>query len=374
MIVVTGGAGFIGSAIVQKLNQREVSDILVVDDLDHEEKKKNLAALKYTDLQDKTAFLKAIQARPQKSPIKAIIHMGACSSTTETNREFLTQNNFEYTRYLAEFSLERKIRFIYASSAATYGDGAHGYLDDESQLDPLTPLNLYGDSKHRFDLWARDEKAFDKIVGLKYFNVYGPNEYHKGDMQSLVRKGFFQIQETGKMRLFKSYKPKYTDGGQERDFLYIKDAVAMTLFFLDHPKVGGLFNVGSGTARNWNHLAKALFSALGKEPNIEYIDMPASIRDQYQYHTKGPNGQNPKSGIRRAPNLPGRRHQRLRAELPAPKKTPGGMRLTFSIHGLKLPAVGFEQIDDVHVAIGDGDVYGFPTIGAFGVDVCALVN
>jgi len=296
MIVVTGGAGFIGSAIVQKLNQRGMSDILVVDDLDHEEKKKNLAVLKYTDLQDKTAFLKTIQARAPKSPIKAIIHMGACSSTTETNREFLTQNNFEYTRYLAEFSLEQKIRFIYASSAATYGDGAHGYLDDESQLDPLTPLNLYGDSKHRFDLWARNEKAFDNIIGLKYFNVYGPNEYHKGDMQSLVRKGFFQIQETGKMRLFKSYKQEYTDGGQERDFLYIKDAVAMTLFFLDHPNIGGLFNVGSGTARNWNHLAKALFSALGKEPNIEYIEMPTSIRDQYQYHTQAQMGKILKAG------------------------------------------------------------------------------
>jgi ADP-L-glycero-D-manno-heptose 6-epimerase len=296
MIVVTGGAGFIGSAIVQKLNQRGVSDILVVDDLDHEEKKRNLAVLKYADLQNKAAFLKAIQARTHKSPIKAIIHMGACSSTTETNREFLTQNNFEYTRHLAEFSLEKNVRFIYASSAATYGDGAHGYLDDESQLDPLTPLNLYGDSKHRFDLWARDKKAFDKIVGLKYFNVYGPNEYHKDDMQSLVRKGFFQIQETGKMRLFKSNKPEYTDGGQERDFLYIKDAVAMTLFFLDHPKVGGLFNVGSGTARNWNHLAHALFSALGKEPNIEYIEMPASIRDQYQYHTQAQMGKIQKAG------------------------------------------------------------------------------
>jgi ADP-L-glycero-D-manno-heptose 6-epimerase len=296
MIVVTGGAGFIGSAIAQELNQRGISNILMVDDLDHEEKKKNLNSVKYADLQSKTAFLNAIQSRSLKSPITALIHMGACSSTTETDQAFLTKNNFEYTRHLAEFCLEKGIRFIYASSAATYGDGTEGYLDDESQLDSLTPLNLYGDSKQRFDLWARDEKAFNKIVGLKYFNVYGPNEYHKGDMQSLVRKGFFQIRKTGKMRLFKSYKPEYADGGQERDFLYIKDAVAMTLFFLDHSKIGGLFNVGSGTARNWNHLAKALFSALDKEPNIEYIDMPTSIRDQYQYHTQALMGKICKAG------------------------------------------------------------------------------
>jgi len=296
MIVVTGGAGFIGSAIVQELNRRGNSNILLVDDPDHEEKEKNLNAVKYAELQNKTAFLTAIQARSLTTPITAIIHMGACSSTTETNREFLTQNNFEYTRHLAGFSLERGIRFIYASSAATYGDGAEGYLDDESRLDTLRPLNLYGESKQRFDLWARDKGAFNKIVGLKYFNVYGPNEYHKGDMQSLVRKGFFQIQETGKMRLFQSYKDEYSDGGQERDFLYIKDAVAMTLFFLDRPEIGGLFNVGSGSARNWNHLAHALFSALGKETNIEYIEMPPSIRDQYQYHTKAQMGKIRKAG------------------------------------------------------------------------------
>lgn len=296
MIVVTGGAGFIGSAIVHELNVRGIVNILVVDDVDHDEKAKNLAAVKYADLQGKVDFLKAIQSRSLTSPITAIIHMGACSSTTETDQKFLTTNNFEYTRHLAEFSLEKGIRFIYASSAATYGDGAQGYLDDESQLNALKPLNLYGDSKQRFDLWAKDKGAFDKIVGLKYFNVYGPNEYHKGDMQSLVRKGFFQIQETGKIRLFKSYKPEYNDGGQERDFLYVKDAVAMTLFFLDRPEIGGLFNVGSGSARNWNHLAEALFSALGKDPNIEYIDMPLSIRDQYQYHTQAEMGKICKAG------------------------------------------------------------------------------
>jgi len=296
MIVVTGGAGFIGSAIVQELNNRGISRILVVDDVDHEEKEKNLTAVKYANLQSKVDFLQAIQSRSLTPSVTTIIHMGACSSTTETDREFLTKNNFEYTRDLAEFSLERGVRFIYASSAATYGDGAQGYLDDESRLDSLRPLNLYGDSKQRFDLWVREKGVFDKIVGLKYFNVYGPNEYHKGDMQSLVRKGFFQIQETGTIRLFKSYKPEYADGGQERDFLYIKDAVAMTLFFLDRPDVGGLFNAGSGTARNWNHLAQALFSALGKEPNIEYIEMPPSIRDQYQYHTQAEMGKIRKAG------------------------------------------------------------------------------
>jgi len=296
MIVVTGGAGFIGSAIVETLNARGMSNIVIVDDVDHPEKEKNLAALKYTDLISKDAFLARVQSGSPTPEASAIIHMGACSSTTETDREFLRENNFEYTRHLAEFSLQQGVRFIYASSAATYGDGALGYLDDESQLTALRPLNLYGGSKQQFDLWARDKGAFETIVGLKYFNVYGPGEYHKGDMQSLVRKGYYQIQETGKMRLFKSYKPDYADGGQERDFLYIKDAVAMTLFFLDHPTIGGLFNVGSGKARNWNALAHALFSAMGKEPNIEYIEMPASIRDQYQYHTQAEMGKIRKAG------------------------------------------------------------------------------
>ncbi len=296
MIVVTGGAGFIGSAIVHELNNRGISKILVVDDVDHEEKEKNLAGVKYAHLQGKSDFLQSIQSRSLTQPATAIIHMGACSTTTETDRAFLTKNNFEYTRDLALFAMERGIRFIYASSAAAYGDGVEGYLDDESRLNSLRPLNLYGESKQRFDLWARDKGAFNKIVGLKYFNVYGPNEYHKGDMQSLVRKGFFQVRETGRIRLFKSYKDEYADGGQERDFLYIKDAVAMTLFFLDRPEVGGLFNVGSGTARNWNNLAHALFSALGKEPNIEYIEMPPSIRDQYQYYTQAEMGKILKAG------------------------------------------------------------------------------
>lgn len=295
MIVVTGGAGFIGSAIAQELNHRGITEILIVDNLDHPEKEKNLAALQYAGHQSKEAFLQAVLERAL-GPVSAIIHMGACSSTTETNADFLRKNNFEYTRDLAMFALEQGNRFIYASSAATYGNGKEGYRDDESQLERLKPLNLYGESKQNFDLWAKEENALEKIVGLKYFNVYGPNEYHKEDMQSLVRKGFFQIQETGRMRLFKSYKPEYADGAQERDFLYIKDAVAMTLYFLDHPQANGIFNVGSGSARNWNDLAHALFAALRKEPNIEYIDMPASIRNQYQYHTQAEMGKLRKAG------------------------------------------------------------------------------
>ena len=230
MIVVTGGAGFIGSALAQKLNDDGHRDLLIVDDVDHPEKQKNLDALLYHELQSKDAFLDNVH-KGNLPELQAILHMGACSSTTETDETFLTKNNFDYTRDLAEYCLEKGIRFIYASSAATYGDGEQGYDDDESKLETLKPLNLYGESKQNLDLWAKREGVFDKIVGLKYFNVYGPNEYHKGDMQSLARKGFFQACDHSKIRLFKSYKPQYTDGGQERDFLYVKDAVAMTLFF-----------------------------------------------------------------------------------------------------------------------------------------------
>ncbi len=285
MIVVTGGAGFIGSALAQKLNEDGRKDLLIVDDVDHPEKQKNLNTLQYHGLQSKDAFLENVH-KGNLPDLQAILHMGACSSTTETDEAFLTKNNFEYTRDLARYCLAKGSRFIYASSAATYGDGEQGYDDDESKLEVLKPLNLYGESKQNLDMWARQEGVFDQIVGLKYFNVYGPNEYHKGDMQSLVRKGFFQARDHGKIRLFKSYKPQYADGGQERDFLYVKDAVAMTLFFFDRLEIGGLYNIGSGTARNWNDLANAIFSALGRQPVIEYIDMPESIRNQYQYHTQ----------------------------------------------------------------------------------------
>lgn len=284
MIVVTGGAGFIGSALIHGLNEKGIKDIWVVDQVDHPEKQKNLNPLIFDRLIGIDDFLKDVLEK-KLFRCDAIFHMGACSSTTETDESYLTKNNFEYTRHLASFCLEKGIRFIYASSAATYGTGENGYSDDESRLEILKPLNLYGDSKQKFDLWAQAEGAFKNLVGLKYFNVYGPNEYHKQNMQSMVRKGFLQLRDTGKLRLFKSYKSEYSDGDQERDFLYIKDAVAMTLFFLERQDVGGIFNVGSGKARNWNDLAKAIFVAMSKKLNIEYIDIPSEIKNQYQYHT-----------------------------------------------------------------------------------------
>ncbi|MBI4388746.1 MAG: ADP-glyceromanno-heptose 6-epimerase [Nitrospinae bacterium] len=294
MIVVTGGAGFIGSAVIHALNLRGISDILLVDQVDHPEKERNLAFLQYHRLAGKDEFLRDVVGRSARG-IETIVHLGACSSTTETDVGFLRANNFEYTRQLALYALEKGARFVYASSAATYGAGEMGYSDDEARLETFRPLNPYGQSKQDFDLWAREQKVLDKIAGLKYFNVYGPNEYHKGDMQSMVRKGFLQARDAGKIRLFKSYRPEYPDGGQLRDFVYIRDAVEMTLFFLDRPDVGGIFNVGTGEARNWNDLARAIFSAMDQDPVVEYVPMPENIRNQYQYFTQAEMGK-----IRRA--------------------------------------------------------------------------
>ncbi|MBN2211696.1 MAG: ADP-glyceromanno-heptose 6-epimerase, partial [Sedimentisphaerales bacterium] len=217
---------------------------------------------------------------------EGILHMGACSSTTEQNMHFLMENNTRYTLRLATWCLARNARLVYASSAATYGDGSLGFSDDHQLLSRLRPLNGYGFSKHLFDLWAQQRGWLDKIAGLKYFNVFGPNEYHKDDMRSVVHKAFEQIRDTGKVRLFKSYHPDYKDGWQLRDFIYVKDAVTMTLYVFDNPKVNGIFNIGTGQARSFYDLAAATFKAMNKKVNIELIDMPPAIRDRYQYFTQ----------------------------------------------------------------------------------------
>jgi ADP-L-glycero-D-manno-heptose 6-epimerase len=286
MIIVTGGAGFIGSALITALNKRQITDILVVDELGTDQKWKNLRNLSFADYVEKDDFLEMVIEDKLDSSIDAVFHLGACSDTTETNASYLIKNNYEYSKLLAQWATADNIRFIYASSAATYGDGSAGFSDDQEKIEILSPLNMYGYSKHLFDLWARRTGLLKKIVGLKYFNVFGPNEYHKADMRSFCIKAFEQITSTGKVRLFKSYKPEYADGEQLRDFIYVKDAVDMTLFFYDEPQLSGLFNIGTGKARTWNDLVKAVFAAMGKEPNIEYIEMPESIRNQYQYFTE----------------------------------------------------------------------------------------
>jgi ADP-L-glycero-D-manno-heptose 6-epimerase len=271
--------------MVAELNARGVDDLLLVDNLGSDEKWRNLVGLRYDDILDAQQFLARVEAESLPG-IDAIIHLGACSATTEHDAGFLLRNNYQYTRTLCEWSLRHGARFIYASSAATYGDGSKGYDDDLSTLDQLAPLNMYGYSKHMFDLWAQKHGLLDRIVGMKYFNVYGPFEDHKEDMRSVVQKSYQQIKSTGMVKLFKSYRPEYADGEQLRDFIFVKDAVAMTLYFLENRGVSGLFNCGTGRARSWKALATAVFAAMDIPPVIEFIEMPESLKGKYQYFTQ----------------------------------------------------------------------------------------
>ncbi|HMO05214.1 MAG TPA: ADP-glyceromanno-heptose 6-epimerase [Kiritimatiellia bacterium] len=283
--IVTGGAGFIGSNIIAALNARGDDNILVVDDLACDEKWKNLVGLKYDDYMDRDTFRRAV-ADNKLGSVSAIFHMGACSATTETNAAYLADNNFAVTKELCSWCLASGTRFIYASSGATYGDGALGYSDDDAVTPTLRPLNMYGYSKHMFDLWALRNNLLGRIVGLKFFNVYGPREDHKGDMRSVVHKAYGQILATGAVKLFKSYHPDYRDGEQVRDFVYVKDAVNVCLYFDRHRDVSGLFNVGTGACRTWLDLARAVFAAMKRPANIEFIEMPETLRAKYQYHTE----------------------------------------------------------------------------------------
>jgi len=298
VIAVTGGAGFIGSAIIRSLNLRGITDILVVEE--HElssEKKKNLEFLKFSRVVEAGEFLSSYG----KGKIKpgAVFHMGACSSTTETDREYIMRVNYHYTREIAQAAAASSSRFIYASSAATYGDGTLGFSDEHSRLKEYTPLNLYGESKHLFDIYALESGLLESIAGIKYFNVYGPNEYHKKSMRSFVVKAYEQIQNEGEIRLFKSYRDDIGDGEQRRDFLYIKDAADMTLHFFDNPGICGIFNAGTGIARTWNSLARSVFSAMGISARIKYVDMPEELRGQYQYYTCADTAKLLESGYRK---------------------------------------------------------------------------
>lgn len=283
--IVTGAAGLIGSTVIWALNRAGETDILAVDHLGTSEKWKNLRALRFADYLEKDVFFRLLMEGKLPGGLEGIIHMGACSSTTELDASYLAENNYAYTQSLARFAVSKNIRFLYASSAATYGAGEQGYRDDENAIEQLRPLNMYGYSKQMFDLWAKREGLLSKITGVKFTNIYGPNERHKGPMRSMVLRSFEQILESGAVRLFKSYRPEYADGEQKRDFLYVKDAADMVLFLFQRKHLTGIYNVGSGKAETWNSLASAAFSAMGKPVRIEYIDMPETLKQKYQYYT-----------------------------------------------------------------------------------------
>jgi len=285
-VLVTGGAGFIGSALVWELNRRGCERIVIADFLETSEKWRNLAPLAFEDYLEADDLLARLASK-SLGRFDVVLHMGACSSTTERNAAYLVRNNFQFTKDLASAALSSNARFVYASSAATYGDGSAGMKDDPSlpYLHTLRPLNMYGYSKQMFDLYAAQRGILDKIAGVKFFNIFGPNEGHKGDMRSLVSKAYEQIAETGEIRLFKSYIPEYADGEQKRDFLYVKDAVAMTLHLAATDGASGFF-----------FFANAVFAALGKQPNIRFIDMPEELRAKYQYFTQADIGRVRTSG------------------------------------------------------------------------------
>ncbi len=283
-ILVTGGAGFIGSALVWALNQRGHERILISDELDRTDKWRNLVPLRFDDVIGPEALLRAIE-RGTLDHVRTVLHLGACSSTTETDAAFLLRNNTEYTRQLAEWALARQVRLVYASSAATYG-ALEGTLSERADLASLRPLNMYGYSKHLFDLHASRQGYLAKIAGLKYFNIFGPNESHKGDMRSVVNKAFHQIQKTGRVQLFKSHRPDFADGQQRRDFLYVKDAVQMTLHVAAEPSANGLINLGAGQSHTWSELADAVFASMGRPAHIEFVDMPEPLQSRYQYSTE----------------------------------------------------------------------------------------
>lgn len=285
MIILTGGAGFIGSCFLWKLNQEGITDIIVVDHLDDSGKWRNLLGKKFRDYVQKDEFLKLIEAGKIAKP-SFVVHMGACSSTTLTDADYYLKNNYEYSKTLAKWALSKRAHFMYASSAATYGNGDFGYSDSNNNSRILQPLNMYGYSKFLFDRWVLNNGLEKKVTGFKFFNVFGPNEYHKEDMRSVVCKAFPVMSDEGRIRLFKSYREGYSDGEQKRDFIYVKDAVEVMYHFFKNPRKTGIFNLGTGEARSWNDLARGMFKAMDKKDVIEYVDMPETLKEKYQYFTQ----------------------------------------------------------------------------------------
>jgi ADP-L-glycero-D-manno-heptose 6-epimerase len=284
LIVITGGAGFIGSCLVRYLNDKGINNLIIVDELGQSEKWKNLVGKQFVDTISKSQLFNWLVGK--ESQIEAFVHLGACSDTMETNASYLLENNYRYSVRLAEYALKNGQRFIYASSAATYGDGSKGFVDNEKQLYDLQPLNMYGFSKQLFDQWAYNEGVLDRMVGLKYFNVFGPNETHKGRMASAILRWVQQILKGEKVKLFKSTDPaKFSDGEQKRDFIYVKDVVRMTTAFLTNNAMG-IYNIGSSRASTWNELAHAVFQALDRPTQIEYFDMPPELVNKYQNYSR----------------------------------------------------------------------------------------
>jgi ADP-L-glycero-D-manno-heptose 6-epimerase len=285
MIIITGAAGFIGSCLVTKLNDERFFDLVVVDDFSNENKNKNLEGKTFSKKVDRKEFISWL--KDNHKLVQFIFHIGARTDTTEFNKQIFDELNLNYSKEVWKTCVEFGLPLVYASSAATYGDGTFGYDDDPSQINKLIPLNPYGDSKNEFDKWALQQERKPYFwVGLKFFNVYGPNEYHKARMASVIFHAFNQIQGTGNVKLFRSHRKEYKDGEQLRDFVYVKDVTEVCYFFLHHRKDSGIYNLGTGKARTFYDLATAVFKAMNKKEDIQFIDIPEDIRDKYQYFTE----------------------------------------------------------------------------------------